>query len=37
MELAREGRLNARAYLQLLPSEMDKLIPLGVWASATTT
>ena len=31
MELAREGRLNARAYLQLLPSEMDKLIPLGVW------
>ena len=31
MELAREGRLNARAYLQLLPSEMDKLISLGVW------
>lgn len=31
MELAREGRLNARAYLQLLPSEMDKLIPLGLW------
>ncbi len=31
VQLAREGRMSARAYLQFLPGEMDKLIALGVW------
>lgn len=31
MELAREGKLNARAYLHFLPGEMDRLLALGVW------
>ncbi len=31
MELAREGALNARAYLHFLPNEMDRLVSLGLW------
>ena len=31
MQLAREGRLNARAYLQFLPVEMDHLLVRGLW------
>lgn len=31
MHLAREGRLNARAYLQMTPTVMDELIPFGLW------
>ena len=34
-ELAREGRLNARAYLQMLPEAMDQLIARGVWGLGT--
>ncbi len=35
MELAREGRLDARAYLQFLPEEFDRLSALGAWGIGT--
>lgn len=31
MRLAREGKLNARAYLQMTSNEMDRLIERGLW------
>ncbi len=31
MRLAREGRLNARAYLQMTSNEMERLIERGLW------
>ena len=34
-ELAREDRLNARAYLQFLPVEMDRLLAKGLWGIGT--
>lgn len=34
-ELAREDRLNARAYLQFLPVEMDQLLARGLWGIGT--
>ena len=34
-DLARSGRLNARAYLQLLPAELDKAMERGLMNAAT--
>ena len=33
--LAREGRMNARGYLQMVPQVMDRLYPMGLWHFAS--
>lgn len=35
MALAREGKLNARAYLHFLPDELDPLLAKGLWGIGT--